>query len=187
MAVTPVYGFPYQGLTEAPHGPNLGLNGFTAVENKFVTVDAAIAGLPDIPTGHAGRTAGFEAISAVNGAYVTLASQDLTGGMTFASNGLVVPRTGRYRITSKIYLTGGAGYTGSFGAVINSTALPAPTPSAGLGLVHKPDALDYTYWSEVTRSLTVGDTVRLWASSVGSTWGTDGYNGSYLELEYVRP
>ena len=38
---TPVYGFRYQLLSDAPHGPNLGLQGFTDVENKIVTMDTA--------------------------------------------------------------------------------------------------------------------------------------------------
>lgn len=39
---TPVYGFPYQELGDAPDGPDLGHDLATAVENKFVSVDAAI-------------------------------------------------------------------------------------------------------------------------------------------------
>lgn len=43
VATTPVYAFPYQGLTDAPNGPTLGANLAAAVETELVRVDAAAA------------------------------------------------------------------------------------------------------------------------------------------------
>lgn len=42
---TPVYGFPYQELGDAPDGPDLGHDLATAIETKFVSVDAEIAAI----------------------------------------------------------------------------------------------------------------------------------------------
>lgn len=47
-ATTPVYGFPYQELGDAPDGAGLGEDGFLAVESKFVTVDSAIAAITGV-------------------------------------------------------------------------------------------------------------------------------------------
>lgn len=44
-SVTPVYGWPYQGLLDPPHGPNLGEKGLLAVEATVAGVDAAVAGV----------------------------------------------------------------------------------------------------------------------------------------------
>lgn len=46
MGTTPVYALPYQGLTDAPHGPNLGQQLALAVETELVRVDADIAAIP---------------------------------------------------------------------------------------------------------------------------------------------
>ena len=45
MAATPVYGFPYATVADAPDGPAQELGLASAVETKFVAVDAAAAAL----------------------------------------------------------------------------------------------------------------------------------------------
>lgn len=42
MATTPNYGFPYQTLADPPDGPNLGEDGFIAVDSEILRVDADI-------------------------------------------------------------------------------------------------------------------------------------------------
>lgn len=138
------------------------------------------------PFGHAGSVASFEAISGANGAYVTLTAQTLKNGMTFSGNGLVVPKAGLYGITTKGYFTGGTAYQGQYGATINSTALPPTTIAAGLGMAWKADSADYSAWSFVRRQLAAGDIVRLYEKGAASAWGTDGYNGAYIEVLYIE-
>ena len=43
MGTTPVYAFPYAGVNDPPNGPAQEQSLATAVENKIITVDAAIA------------------------------------------------------------------------------------------------------------------------------------------------
>lgn len=47
MATTPIYGLPYQGLTDAPHGPNLGEELAEAVETELTRIDTDLV-KPDI-------------------------------------------------------------------------------------------------------------------------------------------
>lgn len=137
------------------------------------------------PFAHAGITAGFIAISAANGAYPALVSQAATNGMVVSSSSITVPKAGLYEITAKGYFTAGTGYQGQWGATINSTALPPLAIASGLGMMWKGDSNDYTGWSTVRRTLAANDVIRLYMKSTGSTWGTDGYNGSWLEVLYI--
>lgn len=145
--------------------------------------------LGDPPFGHAGCAAGFQTISAVDGIYVTLAAQVLKNGMTFASNGLVVPKAGLYQITARSYFTGGTVHSATWAATVNSTAIPmaATAETVGTGTLWKQDSLDYQGWATGHRQLNAGDTIRLWMKSTSSTYGTTGYNGSYIEVRYVTP
>lgn len=151
---------------------------------------ADIADAPfDVPFGHAGCAAGFQTISATNGVYVTLASQLLKNGMTFAGNGLVVPKSGLYQITARGYFTGGTVHVGTWAATVNSTAIPLANSAEtiGTGTLWKQDSSDYQGWATGHRQLNAGDTIRLWMQSAASTYGTTGYNGSYIEVRYVSP
>lgn len=151
----------------------------------FVAGQKLRAGDLNRPFGHAGLISGFQAVSATNGAYITLSAQTLLNGMQFASNSLIVPRTGLYEIVAKAYFTGGSAYAGQWGATINSAALPIPSSAAGNGILWKADGNDYSAWSVVRRTLNAGDALRLWHSGAGSAWGTDGYNGSSLEVLFI--
>ncbi|MCW6008510.1 hypothetical protein K1W54_28795 [Micromonospora sp. CPCC 205371] len=46
MPQTPIYGFPYQGANDPPHGPDLGRLLAEALETKIAAMDAATAALP---------------------------------------------------------------------------------------------------------------------------------------------
>lgn len=139
------------------------------------------------PMGHCGATAGFQPISDVNGAYALFsAAQVLRGGMTFGSNGLTVPKTGLYRVSAKSYFTGGTNYQGLAMVTRNSAALPPPDANVLFNaFVAKTDSADYSGFASAVRTLTAGDVLRLWLKGASSTWGGDGYNGSYLEAEYL--
>lgn len=144
---------------------------------------------PSWPFGHAGRTGGFQDISggwaSEDGRYATLTAQALRGGMTFSSNGLVIPRRGLYQITANGYWSGGGGYTGLVSPVLNSTSTP---PSTGARLCSaygdKGSAQDANGFVQVTRALNAGDAIRLWLLGPNSTWGTNGYDGAFLSVEY---
>lgn len=181
MGATSQLGLRYPELTDPPNGP-------LAFQNLANDTEAAIT---TIPFGHIGRTAGFQAISG-NGSYPTMVSQILKGGMTFSSNGLVVPKNGLYQLTLKGYFTGGGTYSCEMAATINSAIVPVGGGDSFNALGNlvgwKGGAQDYSFWSVGHRQLTAGDTIRLWMKSpADSTWGTNGYNGSYLEVRYVQP
>lgn len=143
----------------------------------------------DVPFGHAGITAGFILATAANGIYPTLASQTLKNGVTFSSNGLVVPKAGLYEIVVKGYFTGGAGYIGQAAATINTTATPPASTAnaAGSAQTWKADSSDYNAWAVVRRVLTANSVIRLWtkAGTGGSTYGSTGYDGAYIEVLYI--
>lgn len=48
MAQTPTYGFPYQTLADSPDGPNLGEDGFLAVEQALKAVDSRVVVLESL-------------------------------------------------------------------------------------------------------------------------------------------
>jgi hypothetical protein len=133
------------------------------------------------PFGHMGRTDGFALnINAVVG---MSAAQKLRGGMTFNSGtyALVVPATGLYMLNHRAYWTGGTGYAGTSKLLKNGG-----TEIVGSYLAQwKQDGADYTWNNSVCVDLTAGDTVSIFmssAGSAGSTWGTTGYNGTFLEV-----
>lgn len=130
------------------------------------------------PFGHAGLTSGFVGIS--GGVYPALNAQILRHGVTFSSNRLVVPRDGLYEITSKAYFTGSAAYSGAWTVEINGT-----DAASGNGQLWKEDAADYMGWSTVARELVAGDAMELFMDSPASTYGTTGFNGSYIEVKMI--
>lgn len=132
------------------------------------------------PFGHAGRTAGFQ--NASTGAEVGVEAQVLSGGMTAAGNALVVPTAGLYLLTMKAYATGGSGIRWSAAFRLNGDAWP-PSPSV---VTWKGDSGDYSANALGIRALAAGDRLSIAVSVPGySTWGTDGYNGSWFEVLYV--
>lgn len=175
-----------------PGDAHIGMRMMIEDEDAIVTrVTAGWERSTSRPFGHMGRTAGFQTIaSATNGAYIQMdAAQDLAGGMTFdnATDALVVPIAGRYRILIRGYFTGGSAYDCFAQATVNSTATP-PTPSDTLGtgaLLYKQSTGDIMVHGQASARLAAGDKVRLWQSTLQNAWGTTGYNGAWLEVEYV--
>lgn len=71
MAVTPVYGWRYQGLTDQPHGPNLGANLGLDAEATVSGIDTRLAAAELItaevgPGAVARQAAGFSLVSSAN-------------------------------------------------------------------------------------------------------------------------
>lgn len=144
--------------------------------------------LNSVPFGHAGITSGFVTNSGANGIYPTLVAQILKSGMTFSSNGLVVPEAGLYEINVKGYFSGGSAYMAQVAATINGTALPPGTTQAfGAVLTWKGDTNDFAAFGSGRRQLNAGDVVRLWTKGGASTWGSTGWDGTYLEVQFVCP
>lgn len=147
-----------------------------ALEHIETALDREVAP----PFGHAGRTAGFQNVSA--GGEVGVTAQVLSGGMTASGNALVVPTDGLYLITGKAYATGGSGIRWSTAFRLNSDVW-ALSPSA---VAWKGDAGDYSENASGVRALAAGDRISMSIAVPGhSTWGTDGYNGSWFEVLYV--
>lgn len=182
MPATPTLALPYPALTDPPNGPQAVQLLAEAVEN-----------LLKAPFGRMGITSGFVPIDNANGVYPTVASQVLKNGMTFNSNSLLIPKAGLYEINMKAYFTGGGGvpFLGTATVTINSSAAPPAAAAAAFGtaFADKRTADDYTIWASVRRQLSANDRLRLWMRSLGagSTFGTDGYNGSFVEAVWLQP
>lgn len=138
------------------------------------------------PVGHAGCTNGFQFVA--NGAVVNLNSaQVLRGGVTFdaSTNSLVAPVTGLYRFNLRVLASGGAnGYT------LNARIRKNTVNTGIYTYVSKPNIYDYTAQTTGILPLAAGDAISLWLdtsdnNAQANTWGTDGYNGTYLEMEMI--
>jgi hypothetical protein len=131
--------------------------------------------------GHMGQTSGFvDASSEMDIPFS--AAQSLRGGMTFnnTNDALVVPRDGLYQVTGQVYASGGD--TGP------CNGYPIANEGVLLGSVTR-------LWKEAvatdqcssfvgTHYLHAGDSITLRVDFADGiyTWGTTGYNGSFLEL-----
>ncbi|GJF04965.1 hypothetical protein [Pseudonocardia sp. D17] len=144
----------------------------------------------EAPFAHAGITTGFVGVPA-NGLYCPLTLQDSAGGMTFnaGSSSLTVPIAGRYRLTCKAYATGSTVYQFFGDVTINDAAVPPATSGFGPNVSFwKQDSADYFAVGSCERRLNAGDVLRLYVRGGGgaaSTYGSTGYNGSWLEALYV--
>lgn len=97
--------------------------------------------------------------------------------MTSGSNALIVPKAGRYTLTAKAYVTGGTGYN-SFGRLrVDGTQVEQ-------AVTWKHNTDDYSYFLTRTMLLSAGAQVTM-SMGNGSTWGTSGYNGSWIEVLWV--
>jgi len=136
-----------------------------------------------MPFGHIGRTGGFQTLGGADIGVVITVAQELRGGMTFeaASAGrMIIPKSGLYEIRCRIYGTAGSAYTLDGGAYKNSVILPGTQAT-----FYKATSSDIKDFTICTVPLVAGDKVGLGMTSTQSTWGTDGYNGSWLEIKYV--
>lgn len=181
MGTTTKFALPYPEATDSP---------FVHLDLKKLAdaVAGALAGVTtEKPFGHMGRTGGFQAITTASTATKVLmdAAQILQGGMTFdnANDALVVPKDGVYRINVRAHATGGSGYWADAAAYINGVRASATEIR-----FTKPDSQDYRTLGGGLVRLAAGDSVSMYAmhqTAVGSTYGTDGYNGAFVEVEYV--
>lgn len=136
--------------------------------------------------GHMGRTANFQG---VGGAGVTTiimdAAQELLGGFTFdnAADALVIPKTGRYCVRLKGFFTGAATGLNQVGIKVNGVTTNGIQQGCSLH-VSKMDGNDVYSHSSQSIRFNLGDKIAVWVNTGVSTWGTNGYDGSYLELLY---
>lgn len=140
------------------------------------------------PMGHMGLTSGFQNIVGGAGGKLTFdAAQILRGGITFnnATDSLVVPYTGLYRFNVRVLATGGGT------PWVAQAWLTQNSAQTGIYTYFtKADGRDYTDAASGIMSLSAGDAMGVWMSYSGgagtpSSYGTTGYNGTYLELEMI--
>lgn len=134
-----------------------------------------------IPFGHAGCIAGFQSIAGTDKP-VTIKDQLLRGGMTFetASGGrLVIPKSGLYDVRVKVYATNGSGYDFMGAAYVNSDKIEGTEV-----FDYKQTSSDYKQHGICTFAFVAGDKIGLGMTSPQSTWGTDGWNGAFLEVKW---
>lgn len=136
---------------------------------------------------HMGKTNGFQAITSGTPTVVTMsAAQVLEGGFTFddANDALVVPFTGTYRMTMQYYATGGADY-----GIVAWLKLVTGDVTYGQVTDRKVGGInDVSKTTSVIRSATAGDKFRVMCQhdgGGGSAWGTDGYMGVFLNMEFL--
>jgi hypothetical protein len=139
------------------------------------------------PFGHMGRTASFIALNGSTQTVITMdAAQDLKGGMTFdnANDALVVPIIGRYWIHYKAYFTGAA--SGNSQAQIQVNGATTSGLQQGPSSSHnKMDGNDVYPHGMGILQLNAGDKVSISQMATCSAWGTNGYDGTFLEVQYL--
>lgn len=157
------------------------------LNNNADAIDTAIFGRlsATAPFGHMGKTNGFQALAGTDIAVVMTGAQKLVGGMTFeaASAGrLVIPIAGRYLVSQTSFATNGSAYKFAGAAYYNSVKIP------GTEMVDwKQDGTDWKCFGQCEINCLVGDKIGMGMTSPQSTWGTTGYDGSFIEVRYVGP
>lgn len=149
--------------------------------DRFNAIEVARRANTGIPFGHAGCIAGFQDIAGTD-VPVVIKDQLTRGGMTFetVSGGrFVIPRPGLYEIRVKIYATQGSGYDFMGAAYINSDKIEGTEV-----FDYKQTASDYKQHAMTTWNCVAGDKIGLGMTSPNKTWGTDGWNGAWLEVEF---
>lgn len=138
------------------------------------------------PFGHAGMVNAFQKapFNPDNSpTFINVSPQLLRGGVQFVNGRLVVPETGLYRVAGKYYASGDVGTYASGDVWINGT-----TTAGANQAFWKSDANDYHGFATVVRPLQAGDTLELRGTNRnGSFWGTNGYNGAWMEVEWYGP
>lgn len=140
------------------------------------------------PYGHMGKTNSFQAISSTAPAVVTFdAAQELRGGVTVVAdnNALVVPVTGRYRVHLKVVFSGGG--VQNLCLTVLSVNGAAATGSANKlhASLGKQGANDISYHTSGVIPLNAGDKIGMMAQSGSTVWGGNGYDGAFIEIEWV--
>lgn len=140
--------------------------------------------------GHMGMTGGFQNVSSPDWTTLKIdAAQELVGGVAFdaAAKALVAPTAGRYQIVARFYATGTGGGNAASGQVLLNRSGANSVLDGSYTNFWKGSNLDFTNISTMTRLLQAGDKISMQMIYASSTWGTTGYNGSWLELLYIGP
>lgn len=141
------------------------------------------------PVGHMGVTGSFQnQVKGASGGYLNLTPQLLKYGMVAASNSaLKVPEDGTYRLTAKMYFRGPETGLCEGEFSVNSTTAPAPPGTSPVGrfVTNKPNGDDFSHSFTALANLSANDEVRLWCKSTCASWGTVGYDGAFMEVEWV--
>lgn len=162
--------------------------GVTSITTANITTVAIGYGKP---FGHMGRTAGFQSIS--GSAVIQMdAAQMLRGGMTFdnANDALVVPVKGLYKVSAQVYISGGGGTSGTATGTLRINGATNPGP---IVRVAKTDAQDAAGMLQGVLALNAGDKVSMVigmypaGGSALTAWGTGGYSGCYVEVDFYGP
>jgi len=171
----------YLLLQKAAAGENYDLN-LTNQNLDKIDADAANSLKLNEPFGHIGRTAGFQTIGGSD-VGVICTEIETAGGMVFesASAGrLVIPKNGKYLCVGKVYATGSSAVGCGGGPYLNAVKV-----QRGFINYWKGDTNDFSTSFAMTMDLNATDRIGLGMTFSGSTWGTDGGNGSYLQLYYI--
>lgn len=150
------------------------------------SVDTALSELTR-PFGHMGKTDGFQTVTTA-GTLTMSAAQELKGGVTFdnAADALVVPVAGLYRITAKLYSSGGVTGRQTSG-IMKLPAAGGAAVSTGVAItMFKGTTDDYNLTATGTVRLAAGDKVYMTAQGNASAYGGDGYGGCFLEVEFAQ-
>jgi hypothetical protein len=136
------------------------------------------------PFGHMGKTTNFQGIQTTDTVVTMDAAQILRGGMTFsnADDALVVPIAGYYKFTAQFYATGGSGAVCS--GVVHRNGVTVGVQAR----FWKADPGDYIATASGAGLCAAGDKIRLVMTyTPSSTWGSTGFDGTFLEVEYIGP
>jgi hypothetical protein len=142
------------------------------------------------PFAHMGKTNGFQSITVLptKQAVFFSTAQVLEGGMTYndTADAVAVPRSGPYNIRLKGFWTGGASAICQAGIRVNN-ATPDGMMQAPQMSVNKMDGSDVYCHSVGRVTLNAGDEIGMWEMASGSVnvWGTNGYDGAYVEVEWA--
>ena len=180
MGNTPNRAYPYPDASTPPDGPYA----FQALADA---VDGDVQDILYAPFGHMGKTNGFQSL-ATPAKVVFTQAQILRGGVTYdATDGgrLVLPVAGLYRLTCRGYASGTTAVRNRFYLIKNGVTTD---PVAGCDMTFdKGTSDDFAQSCSGSAIFAAGDKIGMFASSPVSTWGTSGFNGVFIEAEYVGP
>lgn len=132
------------------------------------------------PFGHAGITGGF-----LGGSQnpVNIASVVIRGGVTFDSvnKALVAPVTGWYDVRVKAYFSGGQTGLAMVQALVNGGGGKGPA------IQWTKTQVDEFQGSSAIILLNANDKISLMSTGPSSIYGSDGYNGTWVQIEYKWP
>ena len=172
--------YPFPDAASTPDGPY-------AFEQLADAVDADVQDILYAPFGHMGKTNGFQSL-ATPAKVVFTQAQILRGGMEFSDvdDALVLPVAGLYRLTCRALVSGGTAARNRF-YLIKNGVVADPVAGADMTFDKESGAADYAQSCSGTAIFAAGDKIGMYASSPVSTWGTSGWNGAFVEAEWVGP